>query len=102
MLCSNVPFKEVLDSFFSKFILTSLQTTTILFFVKLKLDSRNVGADQPSIIRCSLILAEAQDGLDKQEVNDDDDDDDDGDDDGDDDDDGDHIFNFSSYLCKWY
>jgi len=26
------------------------------------------GANQPSIIRCSLILAEAQDGLDKQEV----------------------------------
>ena len=47
-------------------------------FVKLNFDLRqsqsdNEGADEPRIKRCSLILAEAQDGLDKQEVTGDDD-----------------------------
>ena len=48
----------------------------------MSLNPQNQGDEHPSIIKCSLILAEAQDGLDKQEVNGDDDDDDD-DDDGD-------------------
>ena len=44
----------------------------------MSLNPQNQGDEHPSIIKCSLILAEAQDGLDKQEVNGDDDDDDDG------------------------
>ena len=40
----------------------------------MSLNPQNQGDEHPSIIKCSLILAEAQDGLDKQEVNGDDDD----------------------------
>ena len=40
----------------------------------MSLNQQNQGDEHPSIIKCSLILAEAQDGLDKQEVNGDDDD----------------------------
>ena len=43
----------------------------------MSLNPQNQGDEHPSIIKCSLILAEAQDGLDKQEVNGDDGDDDD-------------------------
>ena len=42
--------------------------------MSLSLNPQNQGDEHPSIIKCSLILAEAQDGLDKQEVNGDDDD----------------------------
>ena len=64
----------------SRAFLSIIRLNVLSSSLSLSLNPQNQGDEHPSIIKCSLILAEAQDGLDKQEVNgDDDDDDDDGD-----------------------
>ena len=66
----------------SRAFLSIIRLNVLSSSLSLSLNPQNQGDEHPSIIKCSLILAEAQDGLDKQEVNGDDDDDDDDDGDG--------------------
>ena len=61
----------------SRAFLSIIRLNVLSSSLSLSLNPQNQGDEHPSIIKCSLILAEAQDGLDKQEVNGDDDDDDD-------------------------
>ena len=65
------------SSFFSSYfpeLFSPLFVYALSSSLSLSLNPQNQGDEHPSIIKCSLILAEAQDGLDKQEVNGDDDD----------------------------